>query len=88
MESHYYNVDINWKNSRKGIICSTKLNNKNGICIEVAKPPEFPKGMEGIWSPEHLFVTSVSSYLMITFLAIAENSILKFANFSCEAKES
>lgn len=86
MEAHYYNVDINLENSRKGIVCSPELNKKNGICIEVATPPEFPKGMEGIWSPEHLFVAAVSGCLMTTFLAIAENSTLEFASFSCKAK--
>ena len=86
METHYYNVDINWENSRKGILCSPELNKKNGICIEVATPPEFPKGIEGIWSPEHLFVAAVSSCLMTTFLAIAENSSLEFTSFSCMAK--
>jgi len=86
MESHYYNVDINWENSRKGIVCSPELNSMNGICIEVATPPEFPKGMAGIWSPEHLFVAAVSACLMTTFLAIAENSTLDFTSFSCAAK--
>ena len=86
MESHYYNVDVNWKKSRKGIICSPELNKKNGVCIEVATPPEFPKGIEGIWSPEHLFVAAISSCLMTTFLAIAENSTLEFTSFSCQAK--
>ncbi|MGB3799786.1 MAG: OsmC family protein [Lewinella sp.] len=86
MESHYYNVDINWENSRKGILCSPELNRENGICIEVATPPEFPKGMPGIWSPEHLFVAAVSGCLMTTFLAIAENSTLDFLSFSCRAK--
>ncbi len=86
MESHYYNVDINWDSSRKGIMCSPELNKKNGVCIEVATPPEFPKGMEGIWSPEHLFVAAVSGCLMTTFLSIAENSALEFTSFSCEAK--
>jgi peroxiredoxin-like protein len=86
MKSHYYNVDINWENNRKGILCSPELNEKNGICIEVATPPEFPKGMAGIWSPEHLFVAAVSGCLMTTFLAIAENSTLEFESFSCQAK--
>lgn len=86
MESHYYNVNINWENNRKGIMCSPELNTKNGICIEVATPPEFPKGIEGIWSPEHLFVAAVSGCLMTTFLAIAENSTLEFSHFSCEAR--
>ncbi len=86
MESHYYNVDINWENSRKGILCSPELNKENSVCIEVATPPEFPRGIAGIWSPEHLFVAAVSSCLMTTFLAIAENSTLEFASFSCQAK--
>src|SRR5680860_633248 len=86
MEAHFYNVDVNWENSRKGMICSPELNKKNGVCIEVATPPEFPKGMDGIWSPEHLFVAAVSGCLMTTFLAIAENSTLEFASFSCRAK--
>ena len=86
MESHYYNVDVNWENSRKGIICSPELNKKNGVCIEVATPPEFSKGIAGIWSPEHLFVAAASSCLMTTFLAIAENSTLDFTSFSCGAK--
>ncbi len=58
METHFYNVAVNWENKRKGILCSPELNEKKGICIEVATPPEFPKGMEGIWSPEHLLVAA------------------------------
>ena len=86
MDTHYYNVDINWENNRKGILCSPELNKQNGICIEVATPPEFAKGMAGIWSPEHLFVAAVSGCLMTTFLGIAEGSKLEFTSFSCKAK--
>jgi hypothetical protein len=28
METHYYNVNTDWKNTRKGIICSPELNKK------------------------------------------------------------
>ena len=89
MEAHYYNVDVNWNNDRKGMMCSPELNlsNKNGEgCIEVATPPEFHKGIPGIWSPEHLFTASVNSCLMTTFLAIAESSKLEFKSFNCKAK--
>ncbi|HET6991589.1 MAG TPA: OsmC family protein [Bacteroidia bacterium] len=79
--THDYEVTLNWLADRKGIIGSPELKSN----IEVATPPEFPKGMEGIWSPEHLFVAAVSSCLMTTFLAIAENSKLPFLNFSCKA---
>jgi peroxiredoxin-like protein len=53
--------------------------------IEVATPPQF-KGIEGVWSPEHLFTAAVSSCLMTTFLAIAENSKLEFSDFQCKSK--
>lgn len=88
MEPHYYHVNINWSKERKGMMCSPELNsmanNANG-CIEVATPPEFPKGIPGIWSPEHLFTASISSCLMTTFLAIAENSKLDFFSFQCQS---
>lgn len=82
MEAHYYNVNVQWKNDRKGEMSSPELTQN----IEVATPPQFPKGMEGIWSPEHLFTAAVSSCLMTTFLAIAENSKLEFLNFECKSK--
>jgi peroxiredoxin-like protein len=86
METHYYNVEVNWSSDRKGIMCSPELNKDAGSCIEVATPPEFPKGISGIWSPEHLFTAAVSSCLMTTFLSIAENSKLSFVSFSCKSK--
>lgn len=86
MEPHYYNVNINWNQDRKGVMCSPELSREAGSCIEVATPPEFPKGIPGIWSPEHLFTAAVSSCLMTTFLAIAENSKLAFSNFTCKSK--
>ena len=89
MEAHYYNVNVNWSKDRKGMMCSPELNvsdAETNSCIEVATPPEFPKGMPGIWSPEHLFTAAVSSCLMTTFLAVAENSKLDFINFNCKSK--
>lgn len=85
MEAFYYNVNVNWNSDRKGIMCSPELENDSGNCIEVATPPDFPKGIPGIWSPEHLFTAAVNSCLMTTFLAIAENSKLAFESFSCKS---
>lgn len=89
MEPHFYNVEVNWNQERKGMMCSPELKLSQGdstSCIEVATPPEFPKGIPGIWSPEHLFTASVSSCFMTTFLAIAENSKLEFTKFNCKSK--
>jgi organic hydroperoxide reductase OsmC/OhrA len=74
---HYYDVSVHWQEARKGVLTSTALKNS----IEVVTPPEFYKGVPGIWSPEHLLVAAVNSCLMTTFLAIAENSKLDFLHF-------
>lgn len=79
--SHQYNVNLKWNADRVGEVSSPELNSK----IEVATPPQFPKGVEGIWSPEHFFTAAVNSCFMTTFLAIAENSRLEFKEFTCNA---
>lgn len=80
-EIHKYQVKLNWLEDRKGIIQSDVLESK----IEVVTPPEFPKGIAGKWSPEHLFVAAVNSCFMTTFLAVAENSKLEFSAMECNA---
>lgn len=87
METHFYNVNVTWNSDRKGMMCSPELkaDGANDSCIEVATPPQFPKGIPGIWSPEHLFTAAVSSCFMTTFLSIAENSKLSFRSFACNS---
>ncbi|QOI96075.1 MAG: OsmC family protein [Flammeovirgaceae bacterium] len=79
--THAYTVNLRWDAERKGTLYSDELDQN----LSVATPPPFPKGMEKIWSPEHLFTAAVSSCLMTTFLAIAENSKLAFERFACKA---
>ncbi|HQV65781.1 MAG TPA: OsmC family protein [Saprospiraceae bacterium] len=81
MESHIYQVDVKWMADRIGEASSPELLNK----IDVATPPQFPKGLEGVWSPEHFFTAAVNGCFMTTFLAIAENSKLSFTSFHCTA---
>ena len=79
--AHNYDVRVKWTGGSKGKMRSQAVE----TTIEVATPPQFPKGVQGIWSPEHLFVAAVNSCLMTTFLAIAENSKLEFAHFDSNA---
>jgi organic hydroperoxide reductase OsmC/OhrA len=78
---HNYEVSVAWLADRKGVMTSPELTTS----VEVATPPQFPKGMEGIWSPEHLFVAAVNSCLMTTFLSIAENSKFEYISFKSKA---
>ena len=80
-EIHQYEVNLQWNNNTKGTLSSPVLPNN----IEVATPPDFPKGMEGIWSPEHLFIASINACLMATFLAITDNSKLEFISYESNA---
>jgi len=82
MEAHFFNVNLKWLNDRKGEISSPEL----ATVIEVATPPPFAKGIEYIWSPEHLLTAAVNSCFMTTFLAIAENSKLEFTDFAFDAR--
>jgi peroxiredoxin-like protein len=75
-EEHKYQVDIEWKEGRIGIMESPELDDR----LEVATPPEFPGGVERIWSPEHLFTASVSSCFMTSFTAVAEYSKFSFTS--------
>jgi len=79
--AYHYEVDLTWTSDRKGTISSPVLNSS----IEVATPPEFSKGIPGIWSPEHLLVAAVNSCYMTTFLAIAENFKLDFVSLDSKA---
>lgn len=78
---HYYNTKIEWNEGRIGTISESGFPN-----ITVATPPEFPKGVPNIWSPEHLFVAAANICLMTTFLAISENSKLEFESYSSDAQ--
>jgi organic hydroperoxide reductase OsmC/OhrA len=74
-----FDVQLAWKGGRKGIVSANAI---DGV-IEVATPPEFEGGVPGIWSPEHLFLSSLSSCLMTTFFAIAAKRRLAISDFEC-----
>jgi organic hydroperoxide reductase OsmC/OhrA len=76
----YYETEIEWTKEKEGQICGPSL-----PAVTVGPPPEF-KGREGTWSPEHLFVASLNTCFMLTFLAIAENSKVALFSFSSTAK--
>jgi len=79
-KSYKYVASVRWTGEKKGTMAVA-----GKPSVEVATPPEF-KGHEGIWSPEDLFVASVNSCIMTTFLAFAERAGLRFETFESEAE--
>jgi peroxiredoxin-like protein len=76
----YYETEVEWTKEKAGQIKGPTL-----ATVTVGAPPEF-KGREGQWTPEHLFVASINTCFMLTFLAIAENSKLPLVSFTSTAK--
>ena len=52
---YYFEVQLKWEEGRKGMLSA---NDVKGT-IEVATAPEFAGGVPDIWSPEHLFLSSL-----------------------------
>lgn len=77
---YFYETEVQWTERRRGEVRSPELPG-----LQVAAPPEF-QGEKGSWTPEHLYVASVNSCFVITFLAIAQNSKLEVVSFSAAAR--
>ncbi len=74
----FFEVQLNWLIGTRGILSA---NDAKGT-IHVATPPEF--GGEGKpWTPEHLFLSSISSSFMTTYLAFARKNQLDISHFEC-----
>jgi organic hydroperoxide reductase OsmC/OhrA len=79
-QTHFYEVNVQWKEGRIGELSSPSLTST----IECATPPEFPNGVPNIWSPEHLYAAAINSCYMATFLAIANNLKVELEDFNCK----
>lgn len=80
-EQHKYDVHLSWKEGKIGELSSPDIPET----IKVATPPQFPGGIDGVWSPEHLYTASVVSCFFTSFTAIATYSKLKFSDFKIES---
>ena len=79
-KSFRYPVALFWTAAKRGRASATGRPD-----LEVGSPPEF-RGEEGVWSPEHLLVTSLSTCLMLTFLSLADRRGLEVAGYESGAE--
>jgi peroxiredoxin-like protein len=76
-----FDVQLNWLKNREGIFTSRSVHDT----MKVSTPKAFSGGEEGMWSPEHLLLCSVSSCFMTTFLYYAKKAGLAVTHFECGA---
>lgn len=75
-----FEVQLNWLTGNRGIISAKDAEGT----LHVATPPKF--GGEGKpWSPEHLFLGSISSCFMTTYLAFTKKLGFDISNLECSA---
>jgi organic hydroperoxide reductase OsmC/OhrA len=74
-----YEANTVWQRGKQG-----RIHAADRPAIDVATPPEFG-GPSGVWSPEQLFVASVDSCLMSTFLFFAEKSAISVRSYDSKA---
>ena len=75
-----FEVDLHWLTKHMGVLSAGDAEGT----IHVATPQVF--GGEGRpWTPEHLFLSAISSCFMTTYLAFAKKYKFPISNFTCEA---
>lgn len=77
-----YKVNFTWQKKERGI-----LSYENRPPIEINTPPEFG-GDPNIWTPEELFISSILSCHMTTFLYFCKKSGFKFKGYESQAEGS
>jgi organic hydroperoxide reductase OsmC/OhrA len=74
-----FTTDLHWSGDKFGIVSSHALKS-----FSVAAPPEFG-GPAGEWSPEHLFLSSITSCFMSTYLVFVNKMKIENTGFECTA---
>jgi len=73
-----FEVRLNWLADTRGLLSAPDA---RGI-IHVATPPAFG-GAGKPWTPEHYFLSSISSCFMTTFLAFSRKSNFEMVDLKC-----
>jgi organic hydroperoxide reductase OsmC/OhrA len=75
-----FDVRLDWLSEQRGILTA----NDAAGPVYVATPPAFG-GKEGDWSPEHLFLGSIASCFMSTYLYFTRKMKFEIAHLECHA---
>jgi organic hydroperoxide reductase OsmC/OhrA len=75
-----YKVGVEWEGDRL-----TKVSAPGKPELEVATPPEFKGGIEGVWTPEDLLVAAVATCFSVTLVAVLEQRDLPLRDLHLSA---
>ena len=75
-----FSTELHWTGDKSGTV--SLLLAKKGLMVSTA--PEFG-GPDGQWSPEHLFLSSITSCFMSTYLVFVDKMKIDHTGFECTA---
>jgi organic hydroperoxide reductase OsmC/OhrA len=75
-----FETELSWQREKRG-----RLSARDNPALPVATPPAFG-GPERTWCPEELFVASIESCLMSTFLYFAERFGLSLSAYASRSR--
>jgi organic hydroperoxide reductase OsmC/OhrA len=81
-ERRDYDTTVSWTQARQGT-----LEARGRPPVAIGAPPEFG-GSDDVWSPEDLCVAAVNACVMLTFVAIAQNSKVALKAYTAAATGS
>jgi organic hydroperoxide reductase OsmC/OhrA len=76
-----YRAKLAWQGGRRAEVGA------DGVPpLAVAPPSEFPGGAAGDWSPEHLFVASLASCTMLSFIAHCAHNGIELVSYEAQVE--
>jgi organic hydroperoxide reductase OsmC/OhrA len=78
-----YEAELEWRGGRHAEVTSGTR-----PALGVMPPPDFPAGDESSWSPEHLFLASIQSCTMLSFVAHCAHNGLELVTYRSQATGS
>ena len=78
-----YDAELEWRGGRRAEVTSGTR-----PALAVVPPPDFPAGDESGWSPEHLFLASIQSCTMLSFVAHCAHNGLEIVSYRSQATGS
>jgi organic hydroperoxide reductase OsmC/OhrA len=78
-----YEAELEWRGGRRASVTAG-----GRPALDVQPPPEFPDGDETSWSPEHLFLASIQSCTMLSFVAHCAHRGLEIVSYRSTADGS
>jgi organic hydroperoxide reductase OsmC/OhrA len=76
-----YGAELIWQGGRRALVTSD-----DRPPLVVAPPSDFPGGSDSDWSPEHLFLASLESCTMLSFIAHCGHSGIELVSYEARAQ--